>query len=48
MLNVQNILFPYIILNNTPDVTQRHNIFQKKPQEDIPPTEALQQCKGPV
>lgn len=36
MFNVQNALFPCITLNNIRDVTKRHNILQKNPQEDGP------------
>lgn len=41
MFNVQNVLFPCIILDNIQDVTKRHNIFQKNPQEDAPLKEAF-------
>lgn len=41
MFNVQNALFPCITLNNIQDVTKRHNILQKNPQEDAPLKEAF-------
>ena len=41
MFNIQNALFPCIILNNIQDMTEGHSIFQKNPQEDAPLKEAF-------
>lgn len=41
MLNFQNSLLPFIILNNIYDVPKRRSILQKITQEDAPLKEAL-------